>query len=230
MRTFKPYRPRLPAMLAALMCLALMHGARADTVTNGSFEQPTVGGGFVTLPAGSSSLTGWTISNGTVGVAPDSIDHIGNYWQAADGNQSVDLDGSPGDSNEAAAISQTLSLTPGQSYLLTFAMAGNPDDGNTLKTVDVTFGSVSNVFTFINPSATHSNMGWTYQSLYLPGNLVTGSALLKFDSGTPGWYGPALDDVRVTAVPTPSAALGGFAVFGLIGAAKLRRSRRSLLV
>jgi choice-of-anchor C domain-containing protein len=208
--------------------LSTAAAARANLVFNGSFEQPTVGGGFVTLPSGSTGLTGWTILDGTVGLAPDSIDHIGSYWQAAEGNQSIDLDGGASDGNDAAAISQDISTTPGQSYLLQFAMAGNPDNGDVTKTVKVSFGAASDTYTFNTTGMTHENMGWVEYSLLLPGNLVTGNTTtLMFDSRTTGYWGPALDNVRVSAVPLPAAAWGGMALFGLVGGNKLRRLRRA---
>src|SRR5207247_2037419 len=58
-------------------------------VVNGSFETPIVGGIYDTYngPNNTTSLPGWTIQG--------SIDHIGSYWQAADGSESLDMAGSP---------------------------------------------------------------------------------------------------------------------------------------
>ena len=58
---------------------------------------------------------GWTVDR-------NSIDLIGPYWNAADGSQSVDLDGlAPG------SISQTFTTVAGQQYRLTFAYSANKD-------------------------------------------------------------------------------------------------------
>ena len=50
-----------------------------------------------------------------------SIDLIGGTWQAARGQQSVDLSG-----ETAGAIYQDLPTVPGRRYRLRFALAGNP--------------------------------------------------------------------------------------------------------
>jgi hypothetical protein len=52
----------------ALLGLFLASGAHANLITNGSFELASVdpGGGFVTLDAGSTAITGWTVSAGNV--------------------------------------------------------------------------------------------------------------------------------------------------------------------
>ena len=77
----------------AVMLLIVESPARANLLTNGSFEdgsaipQPD---GFLELPVGSTVITGWTVTR-------DEIDYIGtNFWEHADGNRSLDLDGTPG--------------------------------------------------------------------------------------------------------------------------------------
>src|SRR5690242_13851687 len=114
---------------AAMVLLFNSHSARANLVINGSFEDGPDPGVFTTLNSGSTAITGWTVTNG-------SIDYIGTYWQPADGARSIDLDGnSPG-----TIAQQTLATLSGQTYLVSFALAGNPDGLPTIKTVDVTIG------------------------------------------------------------------------------------------
>src|SRR3984957_5249659 len=67
--------------------------ATTPTLQNGSFETGNYvdgGSGFDTLFAGSTDMTGWTVTAG-------SVDWISTYWVAADGSRSLDMNGdSPG--------------------------------------------------------------------------------------------------------------------------------------
>src|SRR5262245_21329281 len=63
--------------------------AAPNIVTNGSFESPNIGGGFIKLTAiDTTSLTGWVVDD-----AGSSIDHVNNFWVAADGVQSLYMNG-----------------------------------------------------------------------------------------------------------------------------------------
>src|SRR6478735_7780914 len=65
--------------LAAATALGRASPTRANLVTNGDFENPTVSGGFNTV----TSLPGWTVSAGHVNVTgSSSVDQIGSYWTA----------------------------------------------------------------------------------------------------------------------------------------------------
>jgi choice-of-anchor C domain-containing protein len=162
-------------------------------VSNGSFETGTfTANPFDTLPAGSTALTDWTIDSG-------SIDWIGSYWQAADGSRSIDLNG-----NETGAISQTLTTTIGNTYVVTFSLSGNPDGPPTAKTLTVgATGAPSAIYTFDTALAgnTLADMKWAGQTYSF---LATSSStVLSFTSTTVGPWGPALDNVNVTEnVPT----------------------------
>jgi choice-of-anchor C domain-containing protein len=188
-------------------------GAHANLITNGSFEDgASVGGSFSTLTAGSTALTGWTIDWGQ-------IDHIGTYWTPSQGARSLDLNGLvPG------SISQSFTTTSGTPYEIKFDLAGNPDFAGT-KTLLVWGDGASvfnQVFTFDSTGKSTSNMGWVTESLTFTGG--AGSTTLHFTSLTffpvtgPGpAYGPALDNVSVTAVPLPpSLRLLGGSLVGLV--------------
>src|SRR5690348_9495557 len=82
----------------------------ANLVVNGSFERP-VGQHYIPV---FQTFDGWRVT-GDGGVK------VGDFWQAAQGTQEIDLCGISGGS-----IMQTIATTTGQRYVLTFALAGNP--------------------------------------------------------------------------------------------------------
>jgi choice-of-anchor C domain-containing protein len=193
-------------------------GAHAVTITNGSFESGLASiGNFTTVNAvDSSSITGWTVSAG-------SVDYIGTYWTASNGSRSLDLDGL-----SAGTITQTLTgLTVGQQYQIFFDIAGNPDSGPTTKTLDVmaSVNTQSYSFTIVPGTTTHANMGWITESFLFTANAVT--ADLSFisttttggESGHPAAYGPALDNVRIVeaALATPLPSSLSLMLIGLAG-------------
>jgi choice-of-anchor C domain-containing protein len=187
--------------------------AVAAPFTNGSFELGSVnpGGGWITLNSGSPAITGWEIFDGT-------IDYIGAYWQAADGSRSLDLNGNDG----PAGIRQTFDTIGGGTYQVSFALAGNPDGAPVTKSVQVTSGGVSQLFAFTIAGASRADMGWAYHSLLF--TAAGSSTTLSFLSDTAGaYYGPALDDVSVTAVPEPATL--SLVALGLAAVARARRRR-----
>ena len=189
----------LSAAVGAVLLFSAQ-GARADLVVNGSFELGIDPGTFTTLTAPDAvSILGWTVTGGTV-------DYIGTYWQASSGSRSLDMDGI----SQGTIAQQTLATVIGQTYRISFDLAGNPDNGPTIKTIGVTIGgSGLKTFTFDSTGKSHSDMGWITESFYYT---ATGSSDLTFQSltiGPPGnetfaAYGPALDNVSVTAVPEAS--------------------------
>jgi choice-of-anchor C domain-containing protein len=165
-------------------------------VANGSFETGTFDGGglgFQTLAAPSTTITDWTVTSG-------SIDWIGPYWQAQDGTKSLDLDGSaPG------AISQTLATTIGNTYAVSFFMAGNPNGPPVVKTLTVSAtGAAPASYTFDITTHSNASMGWTLESYSFVA--TSASSTLTFASGdTSGDTGPALDNVVVTETAVTAA-------------------------
>jgi len=182
------------AFAALLICAATASANVPNIINNGSFE--TYGGTGFNSNIGA-GLPGWTIGSGggvdivfSTGVEP-------YYWQAADGNVSLSLN-----YFSAENISQTVTTTPGQSYLLSFFMAAEIYGGPATRTMNVlwdstTVGSPSFQYTGQGPTT----MGWTQFNFTVTG---TGSDTLIFQSTTSGPYGPALDAVSLVAAPEPS--------------------------
>jgi choice-of-anchor C domain-containing protein len=161
-----------------------------NLVVNGDFESPYLTGpqALVTYTAPSTDIPGWTVSAGT-------LDLNGLYWENASGRQSLDMSGQ----DVAGTLTQDLPTIPGKTYVLDFAMAGNPG-GPPLKEMDVLWnGARVDRATFENSAATTEEaMGWTRKQyvVSVPSS-AAGPTTLAFQSLTPGSFGPALDDVRV---------------------------------
>jgi len=86
------------------LCLFTAKVAHAQNlVLNGSFENPHISPApDLTLSAGSSLLTDWTIGGDSIDVVDNTLGRVFT-WQSEDGSQSLDLSG-----NNAGSISQTL--------------------------------------------------------------------------------------------------------------------------
>jgi len=196
---------------AVFAVLAMGSLVQADLIVNGSFEQASVdpGASFKTLGSGSTAITGWAVGG-------NGIDYIGGYWTAADGARSIDLSAG----NTGKMVAQSFATTIDKYYEVTFAMAGNPAGSPSTKSLEVAAAGQSAIFSFSTSGHTRSNMGWVdYNWVFKAVSSVTE---LSFQSLVPTAYGPALDNVRVEAVPAPAAALLGVFGLGLIGWVKRR--------
>jgi choice-of-anchor C domain-containing protein len=199
---------RLGAIGAAALLVTSM-SAGAATIVNGGFEG-AFSSTFQTLGTGSTAITGWTVSSG-------SVDWINTYWQPAAGSYSLDLSG-----DEAGSISQQLTgLSVGQRYRIKFAVAGNPDNAPTVKSLNVSAAVDNQTFTFDVTGNSRADMGWLYNSF----DFVAGSTstMLSFQSSTTTAFGPALDDVSISAVPLPASALLLLGGLGALAGAGVRR-------
>jgi choice-of-anchor C domain-containing protein len=195
--------------------LTLPFSVQASLIANGSFETgvnvPPINSHDSVSASSTTQINNWNVISGA-------IDWVGrNFWQASDGNYSVDLSFTgPG------TISTSFSTIAGMDYILIFDLAGNPDGGPAVKTVEVDVASVIQTFTFDTTGLTRSNMGWQTQTLGFTANAAT--TTLAFKGVTTTGYGAAIDNVDVSAVPIPSAIVllstGLVALVGLRGGFK----------
>jgi hypothetical protein len=199
--------------IAAVVLAAAMAPVGAQTISNGGFELPTIGGSdyFTNL---ATSFAGWTLNSGDVDVVRS---FGGQGWAANSGFQSLDLSG-----YTAGSISQNVSgFTAGQQYVLTYFYNGTTvGDAKTalsfvggtsvLGPIIETVASADNIWRRrdVTFTALQSTVGVTFQSL-------------NFSS-----TGMAIDDVSVAAVPEPHEWAMMLAGLGIVGWAA-RRARRN---
>ena len=189
--------------------------AAVNLVQDPGFETPVAPlDSFLVIP-GSGTIGPWNVGGASVDV------NNTEYIASAEGQQSIDLTGSPG----AGSVSQMLSTAAGQEYVLRFAIAGNaaedPDfPSPVVKQMEVFWdGQLIDSPTFDTTGHSLASPGWIYLQYEVAATST--SSDLEFVSLTSGATGPLLDDVSVT-VPEPSS----LALVGVGGLLMLRRSRR----
>jgi choice-of-anchor C domain-containing protein len=184
------------ACTAALVLVLLAVAAPApkddkpvNLVKNGSFEEGTDPGNFVSLNADSKEIKDWVVTRGQ-------IDYVGSYWKAADGKRSLDLHGSPG----YGGVKQTIKTKKGQKYKLTFSLAVNPDSAVRKKKLGVRAGERKETFVIEATGNTLAEMGWESKEWVFTADAdETELELYTLETEDPN-CGPVLDNVAVIAV------------------------------
>jgi len=161
----------------------------SSLVSDGNLETPKVAapGTFDTYTAGQ-SMGPWKVTSGAV-------DLIGTgYWQAADGDQSLDLNHA-----DAGAVAQTFATKPGARYVVSYELAGNPEQGKVppVKTGQVLIDgrNVQN-FQFDVTDTNNEDMGYVQRKLTFvarSSQTTLGFASTTANSAT----GPVIDGVKV---------------------------------
>ena len=168
------------AMVGCLFSVALAQ----PLLTNRSFESGTEPAGAAVLAPGSKAIDGWT-------VVDADISYVGRKWQHADGARSVGLLCGGG-------ITQTIETEPDQTYEVRFTMAGDPDAMPALKTVIVSLGAETRVFTFDTTGRSLTDMGWAARTHVFKASAK--ASTLAFRSPKAQCSAPAVDNVRVDPV------------------------------
>jgi choice-of-anchor C domain-containing protein len=193
-------------LLSGIVALTLLASTTvlAAGFTNGSFENNSISGSFVTLNSVNiTDIPGWSIDTG-------SVDLIRDYWVSQDGSQNVDLNGLA-----PAKISQTFDTVVGATYTVTFGLSGNPDSvgdqqhpyySPSNKQVEVSATGATPA-TYSYDTAVkgnyHGNMKWEDKTYSF---IATGtSTTLSFESKITGAFGPALDNVRTIESLPPAS-------------------------
>ncbi|WP_374986967.1 choice-of-anchor C family protein [Streptomyces fradiae] len=174
------------ALLAAGTVVALATPASAvSRFDGGSFEYPAApANSFTTVGAGQ-SVGPWKVTAGAVDLIG------GGFWQAAEGEQSVDLNAA-----QAGAVAQTFTTAAGRQYTVTYSLAANPEGGPAVKTGRVLVdGQNFQDFSFDSTGRARAAMGYVTRQFTFVANGPT--TTLGFASTVGGAYGPVVDDVRV---------------------------------
>ena len=155
-------------------------------VKNGSFEEPTSTdiSDLLHVLAGGTDIADWVVGG-------FSVDWKGTFWNAAEGNRSIDLSG-----DDAGELHQDVTgLTTGEWYDLRFALSGNPGGTDPIKAVVVNIGDKAETFVYPAHSNTANNMEWIYRTMRFQATAET--MKLSFISQNASNAGPAIDDVSI---------------------------------
>lgn len=211
----------IATVAASVLLLSSVSNAQAaNLIQNGSFELGPDPGAYLPLNVGSTAIEGWTVIKG-------GIDYYGTGWVASDGNRSLDLNGTPG----VGGVAQTFDTIVGQSYQVSFDMAGH--NSGLFQWMKVAAAGKSADF-FFQSSKDPNNLGWERFSWDF--TAINPQTTLEFYSLQTFYEfgGPALDNVSVVAVssitvPEPSSIVGLLAFGGLSAGSLLKRKKAAKL-
>jgi hypothetical protein len=175
---------------------AVLAGEASDNrVGNGGFERPDIS------PEAFRQLTGTDLPRWTITGCVDLVSEPA--FEAARGDQSIDLNGTVGETGCApdarGAISQSIDTDANQDYLLRFFLAGNPTctEEPAVKVVNVFWdGALVATFRYDTSGQTAADINWQLRVLEL--RAIDGDTVLEFRSTRGGNCGPMIDAVRVT--------------------------------
>lgn len=188
-------RAKVRWILAAAVTVGMMASAGTATAAPAQAANGFVDGGFESgaAPAGSfaryfapATVGGWTVTQNSVDLSG------AGFWENADGDQSLDLDGAA----HPGGVAQTFGVLPLLKYRISYHLAGNPASGPAVKTGQVLVnGNVIQNFSFDITGKTFTDMGYVLKRTHF---LATSPyATLEFRSTTGSGYGPVIDAVHV---------------------------------
>ena len=183
--------PAVTTMAGAAVASATAQAAGTNLVLNGGFERPANCPQICEYAAGSTAIPHWTVGGNSVDIT------AANYWQPAQGTQSLDLSGAA-----SGSVTQQVATTAGTSYILKWSMAGNPVCGQKVKTMDVFWnGALADSLKFNTTNHTQASMGWVRRHITVTAKGSTSS--VEFADATPddSRCGAVLDKVSLSLDP-----------------------------
>lgn len=170
-----------------------------NLIQNGCFQDPVLKSGDMTLGQRSTQIPGWTVGANSIDVVAE------NHWKPAAGcNQSIGLVGdSPG------SVSQTVSTTFGDIYLLQWKMAADYNCGPVVKRMYVFWeGKLVAIPSFDMRGDGKSYMGWAANAVTV--TAASTSSVIEFADGTTG-AGPCGATLDAVSLTLESENVNGFA-------------------
>jgi len=160
-----------------------------ELIVNGSFEEGPEAESHKALDVDSTEIKGWTVTRGQ-------IDYLMTFCKAADGNRSLDLNGSPG----VGGVKQTFKTVKGDKYKVTLSLAVNPNTRVPKKKLAVSAAGQDTTFEFDGTGKTTADPGWTTVTWEFTANdketTLEIYSLCKDDQ----FSGPMIDTVSVKAI------------------------------
>ena len=218
---------------AAIGFAAVTSAAQANLLTNGSFENGNFNGcanpdgcgdNTMSLPVGSTAITGWTVTNGSLAwIGPDNPFGL----TAANGSYFLDLTDYRDASPYGGVASVTVATVVGATYALTFDLGSDPTYG---VQDGLTAGAdgFSQQFTSTNDGSQHDL--WQLETFTFVANSASTTITL---TGATGEKYIGLDNVALNQTPLPAALpifAGGLGMIGLIAGRKKRKAAATATV
>lgn len=183
-------------MTAILFSMAAI-SSHAAPFSNGVFNNTKINNSYLQLEIGSKEISPWEVTKGNV-------DLINTYWTNDQNEYSLDMIGADTTIGE---ISQTFDTEPNTKYEVSFRMSGNPDGGNSLKTLDVSMigTSVDTLhyeYDTKQNKTVRNNMNWQSHSFEFVASESKATIIFKGNSST-GFqdaFGAAISRVEIKKV------------------------------
>ena len=206
------------ALLVGL--IALLGKAQANLIVNGSFEEGNyTGGEWNDIAPGSTDLTGWS----NTGIGLINWHNSAAMMNPFDGDKVVDLNNSGNGLADTGILSQSFATDIGESYELTFYLAGPGTAFPDPRQVQVDIAGIQQIFS--QAASPNTALEWGTETLTF--TAIESTTTLAFTSvNGAGYWGPLLDGVSVNAIPEPSTLVTlacGAAVMLVVGRRHMKR-------